>query len=292
MIEGNFKQNLERNARRVSDDFTRYGKDMNASIAKIASENKYNDDQIQRLVEESNNLTYLAKYAGLKNQTERDVVFETASLDKVKEIIGEPISKTASENFHVDAFSSYTPYKTGAIECFGAEDELKNALAEKIASDISEVTEQYNDASDKFDAQIYKVADMLIRYDRVGGVDIDSCFNTICKDAKLKAPMQAIIQKVANQIIEDEKFVNRINSDYELKLPHVDIYEKDKDFSLGDFTCMKKEASYFPVMQIGEDVVRSVADMVKIASEIKPLFEKVAKTKETYDHIDHIFDEV
>lgn len=291
-VDGNFKQNLEKNAKRVSEDFVKYNKDMDSSIAKIAGENGYNDEQIQRLVEESNNQTYLAKYAGMKNQSERDVSFKVASLSAVKEILGDSMSKSASENFHIDAFSSYNPYRTGAIECYGAEDQLKKSIAEKIASDLSEANNNYIEASEKFDAHIYKVADMMIRYDRVGGVDINDIYDKMCKEAKLKTPVQFLIQKVANQIIEDEKFTGSINSDYELKLPHVDIYEVDKDFSLGNFSCMKKNASYFPVMQLGENVIGSIDDMIKIAKETRPLFEKASEAKLALTNINSKFGDV
>lgn len=276
---GDFKQRMERYAKRVSDDFVKYNKDMNEQIAKIAKENDYNDEQIQRIVEESNNLVYLAKYASLKSQNERDVVFKTASLSGVKNILGDTIQKQASykEDFHIDAFSSYNPYKTGALTPAKAESLVKT-IAEKLASDVASAANDLDAANNRFDAHIYKIADTLIRYDRTAE-GVSDVYTTMCKEAKLPSAVQGMIQKVANEIIEDEKFAGSINSEYTLKLPHVDIYKKEADFSLGKHSMLEKTAMYTHAMQCGDTVVYGIDDMVKMAEEIRPLFEDVSAKK-------------
>ena len=277
---GDFKRNLDGFAASVAEGFLRMGKDMDESIAKIAEVNNLNDDQIQRVIEESNNKVYLSKYAQMKNENERDVKFTVAKMDNIKsKMLGnQDMIKSASENKErIDSFNCYNPYRTGSMG-YEAEPDLAKMIAEKLAGDLSVANSNAKKAEKKLDSQIFKIAEMLIRYDRAGA-DIQDNYKTICKEAGLMAPEQKVLSMAINELIEQEKLAGTVNNNYELKLDYVDLTESEPDYSIGLFSHINKQAGYFPVMQIGDTVVKSVSDMVKMAQEIKPLIQDVDETK-------------
>jgi len=108
--------NLIKISEQISDKYLQSQTDMNASIAKYASDNNLSIDQTKRLVEESNKSCYLKKFASTGEQ-----IFDIADFEKVKSLVkefntpektagvvllekldynsfGEDLQKTASEN--------------------------------------------------------------------------------------------------------------------------------------------------------------------------------------------------
>lgn len=78
-------------AQRAAQAFLQRGAPLNEQIARIAHDNHLNNDQIQRLVQESNVNVYLSKYAATSGDRSRRVSFPIASLPGVQAVLaGEP----------------------------------------------------------------------------------------------------------------------------------------------------------------------------------------------------------
>jgi hypothetical protein len=288
--EGNFKASLERYANSVSNDYVKHGTDMNEAIAKIASRNHLNDDQIQRVVEESNNKVYLAKYAEMKNSNERDVTFDRADAEKVKAASKSDVSDLSKIASAIDepltAFNS-TRNLTGALTPAAPTDLVKLAM-EKLASDLEKTAHDLDRAKVGFDAHIYKVAGMLIKYDRAG-INTDVAFEEICRKNNFHTPMQKILKEAAEHIISEEVQAGKIDPEYRLNVSYVDLSTPAPDYSLGSFSKIasmnleEKKQRPFPVIQINGTLMKSVADMVKYASVINDLFTDIAIKEDLYN---------
>lgn len=87
-------------ANRIANDYVRSGKSMNSGIAKIAQENGLREEQIKRLIEESNKATFMA---GFEKNGEQ--VFDVASLAEVKEAMAGKMEKKASVEIKPVEFS-------------------------------------------------------------------------------------------------------------------------------------------------------------------------------------------
>ena len=291
-LEGNFKASLERYANSVSNDYVKHGTDMNESIAKIASRNHLNDEQIQRVVEESNNKVYLAKYAELKHSNERDVTFDRAEAEKVKTASKDGVSDlskiASSADEPLNAFNS-TRNLTGALTPAAPTDIVKLAM-EKLASELDKTAKKFDRAKVDFDAHIYKVAGMMIRYDRAG-INTDMAFEEICRQNNFRTPMQQIIKEAAEDIIGEEVKAGKLDSDYRLNMSFVDLGAAAPNYSLGAFSKIasmnleEKKQKQFPVMQIHGTLIKGLPDMVKYASIANDLFAEIQMAEKAYNDV-------
>lgn len=279
-----FTQKLASYRNKVVNDYMRFDTGLSEGIAKIASENALNDDQIQRVVEEVNNQVYLIKYAQMKNETERDVQFPVAMLKDIKAINeknGGNIEKKASVEDALNAFN-FTSYEFAGAAPDKKKD-LVDIVAEKIASDHSALSSKLSAANNEFDSTITKIAECIIRYDRAGA-DTQKIFDTMCRDAYLRNPAQEVIKLAIEDRIGCMKEAKLVANEYSLSINDCDISEEYDDFSLGKFSFMKtaseREVGNFPTI-VTEDgtVVRNIGSLVKIASEIIPQKNKIDAIK-------------
>jgi len=120
-------------ANRIASDYISHGKDMNSGIAKIASDKHLNDDQISRLVEESNKATFLASFEKTGEQ-----VFNVASLHEVKESMAGKMEKKATVAIEPVGFSNdryrqmMGDWKPETIEKVASEQELESAQKQQV----------------------------------------------------------------------------------------------------------------------------------------------------------------
>lgn len=285
----NFKANLSVYASKVSNDFVKHGTDMSTSIAKIASRDNLNPDQIKLVVTESNNSVYLAEYNKKKNSNNRDVEFPVASAEKIAAIMSSDsldMSKFASAKDEPRTSYNSTRNITGAITPAAPMD-ICGKIAEKLASNISVASRELAEAHVQFDAQIYKVAEMLYQFDRAG-IDTDMAYDEICRKNNLRAAAQNIIQEAADDVVGLEKSAGKLSHEYVLKLPFVDVISERPDYSLGAFSKIAsmnladKSMKAFPAIVSNGVLIRSLPDMIKVASKINTLFENVVKKDELF----------
>jgi hypothetical protein len=129
--------NIELQAKKIAESYIAKGTDMNGSIAKVASENNLNIEQIKRLVEESNKICFLIKFASTGEQT-----FEVADYEKVKNILqsDDIIEKKASVEFSKTDYSKNNFYGLEIIdesEKTASENDVLNQAIEKCDFEIS-----------------------------------------------------------------------------------------------------------------------------------------------------------
>ena len=81
-------------AESIARKFVENGADMNSAITKLASDRNLNDEQVKRLVEESNKFAFLTKFEKTGEQ-----IFDVASFETIKEKMNPVIEKVASVHF-------------------------------------------------------------------------------------------------------------------------------------------------------------------------------------------------
>lgn len=269
-----FPQKLGSYRDRVVQSYIRFGSELNGEIAKIASAEGLNDDQIQRVVEEVNNQVYLTKYAQVKSCDDRDIKFPVAMLKDVKKIIGgdSETEKKASAEDPLNAFN-FTSHEFG--NCAPEKKkELIDIVAEKIASDHSQATTEIDKASAVFDASISKIAEAMIKFDRAG-VDAQRLFNIVCRDAYLGSVPQNVIKLAITEQVNMLKEAGTVNQDYELSLENYDANQESDDFGLGKFSLMKTASNNglrdIPSVLLSDGTfIKNIPAFVKIASEVMP----------------------
>jgi len=73
--------------REVAVNYLTHNKPMNESIVKLAQDNLLNYEQIKRVVEESNNQTYLQKFASSQQKDDKYIEFEVADAKKIVKLL-------------------------------------------------------------------------------------------------------------------------------------------------------------------------------------------------------------
>ena len=156
LVERWAAMDLDITTQKIVSAYLKHGIDLNESIAKVAEDHSCNIEQVKRLVEKSNQETFLAKFAQDGSQ-----VFDVADFDKVKSIIQntnklekkasdmsvekveysnsnvyglDDMEKTASDNTSIKDIDNAIQYCT---------DKINEALT-KIASTFNQSNRQYN----------------------------------------------------------------------------------------------------------------------------------------------------
>ena len=142
---------------KIVDKYISNGEDLNASIAKYAEDHSLNIEQTKRLIEKSNQATYLAKFAQDGTQ-----VFDVADFDKVKSIIkikDNTIEKKASVNvgakievnYNQNNVYGYDMEKTASTE-FSLQD-INDAIdlcTSKIAKSMTKIADSYTSEKNNY----------------------------------------------------------------------------------------------------------------------------------------------
>ena len=269
----------------VSSDYLNRGVSLNENIAKIAAERHYNDEQIQRICEETNNQVYMAKYASYKGNLERDVKFELASVNGVHSVGNDKMEKKASY------LKADSPLDRLDGMCFDIAPE-KDVTIEKIAADkvvrlmdklASEESKYVNSATEDVNC----VAQTLIEQEKLGN-SADDVFRNLCKFADLSDGMMDLYKTAVEENIERMKEANYLPPSFDIEL---NKYQQDKNFSVGKFG-FAKEASAPAFISIITENGTSMPDfdsLVKTASRANDCIEKLAKTQKMIRDIDHVF---
>lgn len=258
----------------VVNDYNKYGVDLNKSIAKIANEDKLNDNQIQRIVEEVNNTIYLEKYAALRKSTERDVAFDLALLPDIKKIMNgeekvEEITKKASTEDSGDPlnFLNYSSHSFSSIKPEKTYKEEEDMLREKVAHEVKKNREEYDKELDKLGEELNYVCNALIQYD-ILDKSAQSVFDKICKHSGMKKDSQLVIKKALENRIKIRKQADELHDSYDLSVDYFDNVE-DK-FSLGDRSLLKKKAEEIKPIRIKDDrTVGALSDLIKSVQNIE-----------------------
>ena len=269
----------------VSSDYLNRGVSLNENIAKIASEHKYNDEQIQRICEETNNQVYMAKYASFKGNLERDVKFELASVNGVHSVGNNKMEKKASyikaENplDRLDGMNfDISPETDVTIEKIAAEKVVR--LMNKLASE----EKKYADSATE---DINCVAQTLIEQEKLGN-SADDVFRNLCKFADLSEGMMDLYKTAVEDNVDRMKEAHYLPPGFTIEL---NKYQQDKNYSVGEFG-FAKEASAPSFISIITENGTSVPDfvtLVKTASRANACIEKLAEKQKLIRDVDKVF---
>jgi hypothetical protein len=309
-LSGDFSRKVDTFRDSVVNSYLKFKTDLNKSIAEIAVRENLNDDQIQRIVEEVNNQVYLIKYNEMKGSPEREVRFDIASVPKIKSAIKDgdnhkPVNqrtavKEASEGeagFEKKAswedtdggdslnFLNYSSYEVGGLNPEVASNR-KAFLERKMLEKVAGLESERDALTEKIATDIYTIAEALVKYDRANA-DVQSIYGDLCKQASLRSADQSAIRDAVIQKVAQMKEYRLVPSEYDLNLNFVDIDKVDNEFSLGQYSLIKKaneitqSNSNIPVIVTDEKTIRSVQDIIDLAGDVTANKQKLSDTKKS-----------
>ena len=281
-----FVRELPGMIQKVASDYMKHNIDLNDSIYKIAREKDLTSEQVQRLVEESNNQVYMAKYASLKGNRNRDVQFKLADGKEIKaRLKGEhKMEKKASANgddiatFQNGTFmkyASFAPEKSSSIKKIVAH----KAVA--IMDDLRNTTEKYaSEISEGFST----IAQSLIlqEYFNKNGQDV---FTDICKKAEWDDSCMDLCIEAVDNSLKYMKSSNQVSKTMDMDIAK---YQKTASYDMGKYS-LNKEASFTkfsPVVTPDGVSVQNLDSLVKIACEIKDKMAEMSKTQSKLKYVE------
>lgn len=284
-----FVRELPGMIQKVASDYMKHGIDLNESIYKVAQEKSLTEDQVQRLVEESNNQVYMAKYAALKGNRNREVQFKLADGKEIKaRLKGEhKMEKKASVKeydaavFQSGTFmkcASFAPEKKSSIEkiiankAVTAMNDMRNSI-EKCASEIGE--------------GLTTIAQSLILQESLNknGQDV---FNDICKKASWDDSCMNLCLSAIENSLSYMKAAHEVSGALDVNLQK---YQKTASYDMGKYS-FNKEASYTkfsPVVTPDGVSIQNLDSLAKIACEVKDKMTEMSKTQSKLKYVEDGF---
>lgn len=316
--KGAYAETVDAWKTKVVKDFYEYGIGLNESIAKIAESNNLNNEQILRIIEETNSEIYLNEYEKLKNKTIRNVEFEIASLEKVKDILDndaianqevrtepgddgkepmmkkkanfEDIGESCGDNLN---FLNYSPYQIGS---FSAEKQIseRELLEKKAANKLFSMTESLREDIAKYAYDLSSFSGALIGYEK-RGFDARDIFQKVCEDSSLKKIyQQPIIEATIKKVAEYKEF-KRLPQNFELDLTSVDFLEKKATLSLGKHSLASPKSENIsnsnkelPTIEIDGAMIKGYQDLIRAAQNIQKQHDKIQSDSEKIKKIEQI----
>lgn len=280
-----FVRELPTMIQKVASDCVRNGVDLNDSIYEIAKEKNLNEHQIQRLAEESNNQVYMAKYAAMKGNKDRDVKFKLADPRAIKaKLDGKGLEKKASVNVREDA-ALFQPYYANKYVSLAPEKKTSIAkiAAHKAMTTINTLESGINKIAGEIAEGLSTISQSLILQENFNK-NAQQIFDSICKKASLdETCMDLCLESVKNNL--DYMKQNReVNNSLDVSL---NKYNKTASFDSGKYS-FAKEASFIPFSKVRTSNGNTISEMdqlVKIACEVKEELSEMAKMQSKLKYI-------
>lgn len=304
-LSSGFARELTSYRDKVVNDYVKHKIDLNKSIANLAKSKNFNDDQIQRVIEEVNNQVYLIEYSKLKEQPERNVTFDIAMLPKIKGIMDGSykekesnnsvnLQKTASEcgSFEKIAsdesqgdmrnfFNSYNVHSC-SLRFETKEDESKIYL-QKIAKSIVEEDEKLEKMAKEMDRGLNSLGMAMIKYTQLG-LDTNSIFNEMGKEAGLSEKDMELVKIATESRLENLKETTPIPKEFKVELNIEKV--ANEDFSLGKFSMVKTASvsnRYVPTIIVDKVAIKGMDELVKLASDVSSAVNEYVSRKQNYE---------
>lgn len=304
-LSSGFARELTSYRDKVVNDYVKHNMDLNKSIANLAKSKNFNDDQIQRVIEEVNNQVYLIEYSKLKEQPERNVTFDIAMLPKIKSIMdgsykepennnGSNLQKTASEcgSFEKIAsdetqgdmrnlFNSYNVHSC-SLRFETGEDESKIYL-QKIAKNIVEEDARLEKMAKEMDNGLNSLGMAMIKYTQLG-LDANSIFNQMGKEAGLSDRDMELIKIATETRLENLKQTTPMPEGFKVDLNIEKV--ANEDFSLGKFSMVKTASAsnrYVPTIIVDKVSIKGMNELVKLASDVSGIVDEYVTRKQNYE---------
>lgn len=304
-LSSGFARELTSYRDKVVNDYVKHNMDLNKSIANLAKSKNFNDDQIQRVIEEVNNQVYLIEYSKLKEQPERNVTFDIAMLPKIKSIMdgsykepennnGSNLQKTASEcgSFEKIAsdetqgdmrnlFNSYNVHSC-SLRFETGEDESKIYL-QKIAKNIVEEDARLEKMAKEMDNGLNSLGMAMIKYTQLG-LDANSIFNQMGKEAGLSDRDMELVKIATETRLENLKQTTPMPEGFKVDLNIEKV--ANEDFSLGKFSMVKTASAsnrYVPTIIVDKVSIKGMNELVKLASDVSGIVDEYVTRKQNYE---------
>lgn len=270
---------------RVSSEHLNQGVSLNQSIAKVASENNYTDEQIQRICEESNNQVYMAKYASYKGSLERDVKFELATVDKVKEIRDGKMEKRAS----FIAADSPLDRLDGSVYDIAPEKDvsINKIAAEKAVRLMNKLASEKTSLSNSITEDVNCIAQTLISQEMLGN-SANEVFRNLCKYAGLSEGMMDVCKMAVEENIGRLKEAHQLPESFNIELLK---FQRDKNFSVGNYGFAKQASApaFISIITENGTPVTEFDSLVKIASRASACAAELAKKQHLSNKVCSVF---
>ena len=283
--DSQFVTELPSMIQRVTSDFMRYNTPLSQSIAKIAADNQYTDDQIQRICEESNNQVYMAKYASFKGNPERDVRFDLASVASVRALMHE---KTAMEKTASTQKSSFEYLDKNAFSLSAAASTpMSKIAANKASALIGKLGKENKKYADSVTEDMTKIAQTLISEAMLGN-DPQPIFAHMCKEAQWTDGLMNLCKEAVSHNVACMRSDGAIGEVFSVDLVN---YKKGEDFGVGNYG-FQKEASFIefsPIVTRGGASVRDIDALIKIAEHVSETVRVLAPIQERLKTISGVF---
>lgn len=270
---------------KVTSEFMHRNTPLNDTIAKIAADNSYTDDQIQRICEESNNQVYMAKYAAFKGNPERDVRFDLASVAGVRALLDKKneMTKTASVN-------------CGRFECVdnnsfalpsASNTPMHKIAANKASAVFAKLSEENRKYSGSLTEDMTKVAQTLISEALLGN-DPQPIFSYMCKEAGWGDGLMSLCKDAIEHNISCMERDGAVSENFSLDIVN---YKQSEDYGVGAYGFHKKASfiAFSPVVTRGGTSVRDIDGLVKIASNIKETVQILAPIQKKLSSLGDVF---
>lgn len=299
-----FTTSLTQWTTKVVSDFLRYRTDLNMAIAKIAQANNLNNEQIQRIIEEVNTQVYLTEYNRQRSSFNRAVEFEVASLQKIKDLMGndtkantetpvDPATKWEKPRMAKKAsveptsggdklnFFNYTSHEMSNL----SEDKKmsKRTLIEReVTEKLAAAQESYDRSVRNFTTDVYCLADAFVQLERKGG-STQATFEIMCKEAALTKKQQLMVKEAVEQRAAQLKARRELPEMFSCELQLVEGQAKVAKLSLGEHSLIKTASplssnKLLPTIITDKAVFRDIASFIKVASSIKEQQECLVKS--------------
>lgn len=294
MLNSSFLRNKDSWIKAAVEGYTRFSSNPNDTLSKIASDNQLNEEQVKRLVEETNVGIYLAKYAMTKGRQIRNVEFPLADTDKIKQLLGmsreassevainqetekegavrmtksasaETMNFSVSEKTTGDCFTSSAPCDPILWEQNVPEKVAAVMLKNKIVSKLTEEKLAQEKRESNFVRNVSVLSNAIIHNERAGqsGQDL---LERVSFDAGLSPTEQLPIIKYANMAMTWLKEARRLPQNFDLNL--VPSEKKPEAFSLGRHSLSKiAQDVNVKIDRLPDNV--TYEQLVDVAKEIK-----------------------
>ena len=270
---------------RATSEFMHRDVPLNQTIAKIASENKCTDEQIQRICEESNNQVYMAKYAAFKGQLNRDVKFDLASVPGVKACMNEKtaMEKTASVKGEKGIIIDKNSFSIGADE----RSSMSKIAADKVTALFEKLSAENQKYANSVTEDMTVIAQTFIEQARLGK-DVQPVFAHMCKEAGWSEGMMNMCKDAVSHNISVLQAEDVVSNEFSVDLVN---YKTNDDFGVGDYGFRKTASTidFAPIITRGGDIVSDIDALVKVASHVVDVTSKLVPVQNRLHELEKVF---
>jgi hypothetical protein len=252
--------------------------DLDKVIAEVSKREKFNQLQIQRLVEEGNTVTYNKRYEKVKHSNDRRLSYPIASLEGVLAEMGaDAPEEIKNPNFATGKQGSGDMKKVASsIESLpihnpnGRLSEREEKYKKKLAAMKERRTEQEKVASEReHKSDLFKIANSLVMSERQykNGNEI---FNTMLSDVNIPQEDVDGIKKIARDISEQLVRTRRSHNGFMVTLEE-NPTEKVANHLLGEYSLLKVAEDTGKVKEIKIQPTTAITDFQQLISLARKL---------------------